>query len=188
MRLLKSNSIRIISLLVFIDVFLSALLLYMVSKKNEAKKYTYYYEYKAKTQELALFCSSDLQYIIQERASNAGEFDYGVFVPPYPCQSCMEEQFLIIKENEATGLTFVIWAPNSRIKEIRAFLCKNNNCQIVSYEEQWLSGKNSIINSLSGLVFFTAQYGMIQDIYLSDSTFPDLTMSFLLEHKNLMTR
>lgn len=182
MRLPKSNSIKIISLLLIIDVFFSALLLSLISPKEEAET-NIYYEYKIKTQEYALFRSSELLKLIQDSATKVEDFDYGVFVPPYPCWSCMEEQFLFLREIGQRGSTFYIWAPNNRTKQIRALICQYNNCKILSYEEKQMTDNNSIINSLVGLVYFTFRNGMIQDVYLSDSTFPDLTIDFLCSHE-----
>ena len=104
-----------------------------------------------------------------------------MLVPPYPCEGCLLEQCRIFNEflhsNDIPSC--IIITPNYHERDIKVNF-PEKGVKVISYVNSDVL-LDSIISHFDGLIFFTMKSHDVNDMFLSNKTFPMLTNNFL-EH------
>lgn len=99
----------------------------------------------------------------------------GFFVTPSPCDGCLNKQIDLWNSYEKKQDSLVVIAPNSRLRDIRVSL---PSAMVIGYEPMCIDRGDSIVGSFDGVIWLNLQAGVVEDVFVANSFFPELSISF----------
>jgi len=126
---------------------------------------------------VSLFNDSVIKRLLKELYIDISNFENKtiLFIPPYPCGVCVDNEVNFIKNTKYDDV-FSIIVPEYRYGDIRIQLLDTNNIRIVTYS--WNESQDIQGIPLNQLIYFKVNNNIIHDIFLPNPNREDMSYRY----------
>lgn len=98
--------------------------------------------------------------------------NFAIFVPPYPCDACLDEQISIVQKRINNNMMILV-APDYRERDLRVQF-SDYPMQVIGYDPKLIPEDNPAY-CFDGIIICTFIDGIISDSFLTNKVFPNLS-------------
>lgn len=165
-----------------IDVLLGVLLLQNTKNNNKTSLFEDF-QYRAAEEERAQIYASDiLDFFKKVGYSLSAQSTFSVFVPPYPCDGCLDIQTDLIcayfEKFQAMTADYIV--PQSRLRDFRARMASVDSRVVVyGYNDTLNVHMSDGLHYFDGIVLLRLGQDGVVDCFATNKFFPELTDCFM---------
>ncbi len=107
--------------------------------------------------------------------------DFLMVIPPSPCDACVmvQEQLMRNHASGHEGLEYTVLSPEKLIRDTIVFFSEYDNVHVIEYSSEIL--EPSAIDGVQGVILCTLRGGQIDDVFITNAIFPQISSIFLGE-------
>lgn len=101
-----------------------------------------------------------------------------VFIPPYPCDVCLDHEIENLRSRiNSEGEEVMIVAPNFRIRDLKINFENNLGIKFAAYDLE--NVRDEVLFNLDAILYFAASGGVIYDLFVTNGSYPNYSKFYL---------